>query len=506
MRESIEIARALFAGAPAHYDGAFASLHGAVLDYGRPDIEIWLAGRGPKMLALGGAVADGVMLDFIHKDSLADSVATIRSGGPARICYSTAIVTDHDDLEFVRPHMTYRLVDSPDPVKEAIGLGVDDVERIRSAMGGGLHAAAAHVRDEWIEPFIITGSIDACAAEIRSLHGDPHDGGVPPADVRHARTDPLSRSRRAGAQLGLSGPDAMADPVWRRRVLSRPMDELHGKVGVVTGAGSGIGRAVALAFAHDGMKVVLADIQADALDDAVAEVTATGAEAIGVVTDVSDAAAIEALAAATIDAYGAVHVVHNNAGVVTAGPLETLTDDDWNWVLGVDLWSVIYGIRTFLPLIREAGEGHIVNTASTAGLQANPNIGPYNVAKFGVVALTETLALELGPEAAINASVLCPGAINTRIVESERNRPDTLADHVDTEADPGLKTRSARCWPRAWTPPRSPRWWSTASAPTASGSSPQPWKQIMIDRARPWPVTVRWSPVSGAEQPRRRHT
>lgn len=172
VRESIEIARALFAGEPAHYDGSFASLHGAVLDYGRPDIEIWLAGRGPKMLALGGAVADGVMLDFIHKDSLADSVATIGSGGPARICYSTAIVTDHDDLEFVRPHMTYRLVDSPDAVKAAIGLGPDDVERIRSAMSGGIHAAAVHVRDEWIEPFVITGSISSCAAEIRSLMGD----------------------------------------------------------------------------------------------------------------------------------------------------------------------------------------------------------------------------------------------------------------------------------------------------------------------------------------------
>lgn len=169
VRESIEIARALFAGTPAHYEGSFASLHGATIDYARADIEIWLAGRGPKMLALGGSVADGVMLDFIHKDSLAGSVATIRSGGPARICYSTAIVTDHDDLEFVRPHMTYRLVDSPDPVKEAIGLGPDDVDRIRGAMSGGLHAAASHVRDEWIEPFIITGSISSCAAEIRSL-------------------------------------------------------------------------------------------------------------------------------------------------------------------------------------------------------------------------------------------------------------------------------------------------------------------------------------------------
>lgn len=262
------------------------------------------------------------------------------------------------------------------------------------------------------------------------------------------------------------------------------MDELQGKVGVVTGAGSGIGRAVALAFAREGMKVVLADIQPDALDDAVAEVSATGADAIGVICDVSDGAAVEALAAATIDAFGAVHVVHNNAGVVTAGPLETLTDDDWNWVLGVDLWSVIYGIRTFLPLIREAGEGHIVNTASTAGLQANPNIGPYNVAKFGVVALTETLALELGPDSPIGTSVLCPGAINTRIVESERNRPDALADHVDTEADAGFKARSSAILAKGMDPAevadmvvdgiRTRRFWILTH---------EPWKQIMIDRA-----------------------
>jgi len=262
------------------------------------------------------------------------------------------------------------------------------------------------------------------------------------------------------------------------------MEELAGKVGVVTGAGSGIGRAVALAFAREGMKVVLADIQRDALDAAVGEVTAAGGEAIGVPTDVSDPAAIEALADATIAAFGAVHVVHNNAGVVTAGPLETLTDDDWNWVLGVDLWSVIYGIRTFLPLIKAAGEGHIVNTASTAGLQANANIGPYNVAKFGVVALTETLALELADHDAINASVLCPGAINTRIVESERNRPDGLAEHVDTDADVGFKERSSALLAKGMDPCevadmvidgiRTNRFWILTH---------EPWKQVMVDRA-----------------------
>ena len=126
---------------------------------------------------------------------------------------------------------------------------------------------------------------------------------------------------------------------------------------------------------------------------------------------------------AAIDTYGTVNVVHNNAGVVCAGTLEELTQQDWQWVLGVDLWSVIYGVQVFLPLVKQAGEGHIINTASSAGLQATPNIAPYNVAKFGVVALTETLRLELDEAGSpIGASVLCPGAVATRICDSDRNR------------------------------------------------------------------------------------
>ncbi len=209
------------------------------------------------------------------------------------------------------------------------------------------------------------------------------------------------------------------------------MKDFTDKVAVVTGAASGIGKATATRFAEEGMKVVLADIEEAALAAAVAELTARNFEVIGVPTDVSRIEAIENLADATLSAFGKVNVVHNNAGVVVSGPIDTLTIADWEWVLGVDLWSVIYGIKTFLPLIKEAGEGHIVNTASTAGLQATGAIGPYNVAKFGVVALTETLRVELDDsDSAVSASVLCPGAINTQIVFSKRNRdPDSARDH-----------------------------------------------------------------------------
>ena len=210
------------------------------------------------------------------------------------------------------------------------------------------------------------------------------------------------------------------------------MDDFEGKVAVVTGAGSGIGLATATRLAELGMRVVLADIERSALDAAVSKLEGQGREVIGVETDVSKLDAIERLAEATLGAFGQVHVLHNNAGVVRAGRLAELSVADWEWVLGVDLWSVIYGVKTFLPLIREAGEGHIINTASSAGLQSSPDIGPYNVAKFGVVALTETLQLELRAEkSAIGASVLCPGAIATRITESERNRPD-VAEETET--------------------------------------------------------------------------
>ena len=155
--------------------GTGFDLRGAQLGFAaRPSIEIWLAGRGPRMLALGGEMADGVMLDFIHKPSLGDYIQRVHSGtrpgaNTVRICYSTMVITNDAAMEQTKPHMTYRLVDSPQEVKDELGITPADVSRIRSAMSGGLHAAAEHVRDEWVLPFVISGTESDCAAEIAAL-------------------------------------------------------------------------------------------------------------------------------------------------------------------------------------------------------------------------------------------------------------------------------------------------------------------------------------------------
>ena len=204
------------------------------------------------------------------------------------------------------------------------------------------------------------------------------------------------------------------------------MRELKGKTAFVTGGASGIGLALGRAFAGAGMKVMLADVEPPALDRAVTELERSGAEVRGVVCDVSDRAAVQRAASTAIDAFGKVHVVCNNAGVGAGGPMEQVDPADWNWVLGVNLMGVIYGIEAFLPGMKAQGEGHIVNTASMAGMLCAPQMGPYNVAKFGVVALSETLAGELAGSG-VGVSVLCPGFVNTRIIESGRNRPAQLA-------------------------------------------------------------------------------
>jgi NAD(P)-dependent dehydrogenase (short-subunit alcohol dehydrogenase family) len=206
------------------------------------------------------------------------------------------------------------------------------------------------------------------------------------------------------------------------------MQDFQGKVAVVTGAASGIGRALAEKCVRDGAKVVLADVEEKALDQAVEELKATGGDVLAVRTDVSKAEDVEALARNAFNTYGAVHLLFNNAGVAAGTTVWESSLADWQWVLGVNLWGVIYGIHYFVPsMLAQNTECHIVNTASSAGLIASSGLGIYKVTKHGVVTLSETLALELAAQGArIKASVLCPGWVNTRIMDAERNRPPAL--------------------------------------------------------------------------------
>jgi NAD(P)-dependent dehydrogenase (short-subunit alcohol dehydrogenase family) len=203
---------------------------------------------------------------------------------------------------------------------------------------------------------------------------------------------------------------------------------LEDRVVVVTGAGSGIGRALALGYGAEGSKIVVADIQDDARDETVSLLRAQGVESLGVRVDVSDADSVEALAAATIDRFGQVHVVCNNAGVGGGGLIKDQQLVDWKWVIDVNLWGVIHGIHFFLPHLRAAQEAHIMATASVAGLTATPGLGPYNAAKFGVVGLMETLfhEMERDADADVGVSVLCPGVVKTNIITAQRNRPAHL--------------------------------------------------------------------------------
>ncbi len=211
--------------------------------------------------------------------------------------------------------------------------------------------------------------------------------------------------------------------------------DVQGKTAVVTGGASGIGRGITRCLAQQGMNLVVADIEQGPLDDVVAELDAAGTAVIGVQTDVSQLTEVEALAGAAIDRFGAVHVLCNNAGIGVSGPVGATSIEDWRWTLDIDLWGPIYGVHVFLPIMEAQGEGHINSTASMAGLYAGPSLGPYNVAKHGVVALMATLERDLRLAGSnVRASVLCPGPINTNIVHSQRNRPAaSAAQHVETE-------------------------------------------------------------------------
>ncbi len=247
------------------------------------------------------------------------------------------------------------------------------------------------------------------------------------------------------------------------------MQDFQGKVAVVTGAASGIGLGLAQRAAAEGMRVVLADIERTALAAAESELREGGADVLAVVTDVANAASVHALRERVLARFGAVHLVCNNAGVNVGGPTWELTLDDWKWVLGVNLWGVIHGVRTFVPDMLAHGEdAHVVNTASMAGLLAGPYMAPYTATKHAVVGLSESLHHELGLVGGrVGVSVLCPGWVNTRIADADRNRPAHLSETVDPSARPERVAMEA-----------------TGRAALASGMAPAAVAGIVFDAIR----------------------
>lgn len=218
------------------------------------------------------------------------------------------------------------------------------------------------------------------------------------------------------------------------------MQQLSGRVAVVTGAASGIGRAMAERWAREDMRVVLADIEETALAAAEKELRDGGAEVTSVVTDVSSASSVQALADAAVEKYGAVNLLCNNAGVGGGGLAHMLTEKDWAWVLGVNLWGVIRGQAAFLPILMEQDEAHVVNTASVAGLVSSPFMSPYVASKFAVVGLSECLQKEMAMQGGkVGVSVLCPGFVSTQIADSDRNRPSDLVNEDEPVDEFGMR-------------------------------------------------------------------
>ncbi|HXH48642.1 MAG TPA: SDR family NAD(P)-dependent oxidoreductase [Terriglobia bacterium] len=210
------------------------------------------------------------------------------------------------------------------------------------------------------------------------------------------------------------------------------MKDFRGKVAVITGAASGIGRGTAGRCVNEGMKLVIADVDEASLATAEAELKALGATVLAVPTDVSKRSDVERLAQQTLDAFGQVHLLVNNAGIGAGGSPWEATWNDWEWVIGVNLWGVIHGVKVFTPLmLAQNTDCHIVNTASAAGLVVGGASAPYSVTKHGVVALSESLYFALQRrKALVKVSVLCPGLVRTDIVHSERHRPPALKNEL----------------------------------------------------------------------------
>lgn len=214
------------------------------------------------------------------------------------------------------------------------------------------------------------------------------------------------------------------------------MIELTGRVAVVTGAASGIGLALAERFVAEGMHVTLADLDADQLAAATRRLSASGGDVHGVVCDVTDSASVDSLASAVLARFGAVHVLCNNAGVVGGGRFADLTRADWAYVLDVNLWGVIHGLRVFLPILLEQQEAHVVNTASMGGFEAPPFMAPYAASKAAVIAISQALALEMSTtRSRLGVTVLCPGFVETGLRDNSiRHRPAHLqTDERDIE-------------------------------------------------------------------------
>ena len=218
------------------------------------------------------------------------------------------------------------------------------------------------------------------------------------------------------------------------------MQDVAGKVVFVTGGASGLGLAMAEAFAGAGAKIVVTDVDADALTAVEARFAGRNVPVLAIELDVTDRDAFSAAAQRAVDTFGAIHVLCNNAGVYRGGRLDAVTYEDWDWVMGVNVGGVVNGLQSVLPHIKAAGEGHVVNTASMAGVVGIAGLGVYNASKFAVVGMSEALRADLA-DSGVGVSVLCPGMVRTRILESERNRPDALVGDSD-EAEAAARAQS----------------------------------------------------------------